>query len=106
MTETYTTGTWTPTPGATEAFIDAWSEFAAWASAMPGAATLRLVQDIADPDRYVSFGAWDSIESVRQWKATSEFRERIARVLEHVAEFHPTELMLVASASDGATTVA
>ena len=106
MTETYTTGTWTPNPGAAEAFVDAWSEFAAWASTMPGAGTLRLVQDTGDPGRYVSFGAWDSIEAVRHWKTTSEFRERIARVLQHVAEFHPTELTLVASASDGETTVA
>jgi heme-degrading monooxygenase HmoA len=72
---------------------------------MPGAGTLRLVRDTGDPGLYVSFGAWDSIEAVRHWKTTSEFRERIARVLAHVAEFHPTELTLVASASDGATTV-
>jgi heme-degrading monooxygenase HmoA len=106
MGEVYTTGTWQPNPGSEEAFVAAWEQFAAWASGMPGAGTLRLARDLKEPGRFVSFGAWDDIEHVRAWKSAPEFRERMARVLQHVGEFHPSELELTAAAGRGAMTAA
>jgi heme-degrading monooxygenase HmoA len=97
----YTTGAWKPNPGSDEAFVEAWSEFASWASSMPGAGTLRLVRDLHEPGRYVSFGDWESIDEVRAWKSSPDFRERMARVLQHVDDFQPTELELVAAADRG-----
>ena len=58
----YTSGTWTPNPGSEDAFVTAWQRFAAWASGMPGAGRLQLVRDLAAPQRFVSFGRWDSID--------------------------------------------
>jgi heme-degrading monooxygenase HmoA len=106
MHEIYTTGTWKPNPGAEDAFIEAWAEFAGWASRMPGAGTLRPTRDVRDEQRFVSFGAWQSNEAVRAWKSAPDFRERMARVLQHVDEFEPTELAVVATAESGATTTA
>jgi heme-degrading monooxygenase HmoA len=97
----YTTGSWRPNPGSEEAFVEAWSEFAGWASSMPGAGALRLVRDLGEPSRFVSFGAWEDIDHVRAWKSSPEFRERMARVLQHVDDFQPTELALVATAQGG-----
>ncbi len=105
MTDIYTMGTWTPAEGKTDAFSEAWAEFAGWASAMPGAGTLRLARDARNPRRFVSFGVWQNVESVRAWKSSPEFRERIARVLQHVDEFEPTELGVVATAESGAAEV-
>jgi heme-degrading monooxygenase HmoA len=102
MSEVYTTGSWKPNPASEQAFVDAWSEFATWASNMPGAGSLRLVRDLHEPGRFVSFGDWGSSEAVRAWKSSPEFRERMAQVLQHVEEFHPTELALVATAEHGA----
>jgi heme-degrading monooxygenase HmoA len=102
MSAIYTTGSWKPNPGSEEAFVEAWSEFAAWASAMPGAGELRLVRDLHEPGRFVSFGDWQDLERVRAWKSSPEFRERMARVLQHVDDFGPTELELVATAEQGA----
>src|SRR5262249_36329637 len=51
---------------------------------------------------FVSFGEWETIEQVRGWKTSPEFKERMARVLQHVDEFRPAELALVASAEHGA----
>src|SRR5262249_42064890 len=99
--EVYTTGSWKPNPGSEEAFVDAWKAFAGWASARPGAGTLRLVRDLQEPGRFVSFGAWESLDHVRAWKGSPEFRERMAQVLQHVDDFRPTELELVAAAEDG-----
>ena len=37
MSEIYTTGSWKPNHSSEQAFLEAWTEFAAWASSMPGA---------------------------------------------------------------------
>ena len=103
VSTTYTSGTWKPNPGSEEAFVAAWEQFAAWASSMPGAGRLHLVQDLREPDRFVSFGAWEKLDQVRGWKSSPEFRERMARVLQHVDEFQPAELRLIASAENGTT---
>lgn len=105
MTEIGTTGTWRVTPSKEEAFVDAWSEFAAWASATPGAGTLRLSRDRRNQDRFVSFGIWESDEAVRAWKAAPEFKERIARVIQHVEDFEATELAVLATAESGVATL-
>ena len=106
MSEIYTTGSWKPKAGSEEAFIEAWSEFAGWASGMPGAGRLQLTRDIRDPGRFLSFGGWGSIDAVRDWKGSSEFRERMARVQQHVDEFEPTELVVVATAEAGKPSIA
>lgn len=105
MAETVTTGTWIVDEAKSAAFVEAWADFATWVSSLPGAGTLRLGRDSADPTRFVSFAPWASIEAVHAWKSTPEHRERIARVLQHVEDFHNAELELVVSAVDGAATV-
>ena len=68
MDELYTTGTWQPYSGRQEAFVEAWTEFAVWTSSRPGAGT-SLTRDTGDPGRFVSFGAWETGEAVRDWKS-------------------------------------
>jgi heme-degrading monooxygenase HmoA len=104
MSEIYTTGRWKPNTGKEDAFARAWADFAAWASTMRGAGTLRLARDVRDVEIFVSFGRWNSIEAVRAWKSAPDFRDGIARVLQHVAEFEPTELAVVATAEAGRAT--
>lgn len=101
MTEVYTTGTWRPKPGHEDLFVAAWTEFARWASEHEGSGMLRLTRDLADPGRYVSFGPWVTIEHVRAWKGSDQFRERIGRVREHVDEFTPDELETLARVEEG-----
>jgi heme-degrading monooxygenase HmoA len=97
----YTSGHWQPAAGSEEAFVAAWQEFAAWASGRPGAGRLQLLRDLRQPEQFVSFGDWESVEDVRDWKRSPEFRERMARVLQHVDEFTPAELAPVAVAERG-----
>ena len=98
MADVYTTGSWKPFPGQEEAFVEAWVEFASWASELLGAGTAHLARDFRDPERFVSFMAWESIDSVRDWKGSPEFKQRMSLVQEHVDKFAPTELEVVASA--------
>jgi heme-degrading monooxygenase HmoA len=97
----YTTGRWKPNAGKEDAFVEAWRRFAAWASGRPGARALRLARDASRQDVFVSFATWESVDAVRAWKSAPDFRERLARVLQHVDEFEPSELTVVASAPDG-----
>lgn len=101
MTEVYTTGSWKPNAGQEDAFVEAWRDFARWASDMPGAGTVRLARDLRDPERFVSFAAWESIEAVRAWKSSPEFKERMGRVQVHVDKFAPTELEVVVALEGG-----
>jgi heme-degrading monooxygenase HmoA len=95
MPETYTSGTWVVKEGEEDAFVAAWTEFVEWASEQPGSGTFRLVRDVEDPSRFMSFAPWESFEAQRAWKETDEFRERMARVQQHVAEFTPSVYELV-----------
>lgn len=98
-----TTGTWHVTAGRETDFVRAWTEFARWAGTHPGADILRLGRDVADPSRFVSHGVWADASSAHGWKGSPEFRERMALVLQHVDEFQPAELDLVATVeSEGA----
>lgn len=101
MEKIYTTGRWKANAGKEAAFVDAWVRFAAWASGMPGAGELRLTRDEREREVFVSFGAWESVDAVHAWKSAPEFRERLAHVLQHVDEFEPSELTVVASAHAG-----
>ena len=91
----YTTGSWKPFPGREDAFLEAWAEFMTWATSLPGAGAAVLGRDERDPGRFVSFAAWESIDAVRGWKDSPEFKLRMGRVQEHVDKFAPTELGVV-----------
>ena len=95
MAETYTNGVWIVKDGEDEAFVAAWREFASWGHTWPGCGTLRLVRDVGEPNRYMSFGPWKSFDHQQAWKDDPEFRERIGRVRVHVDDFTPSVLELV-----------
>jgi heme-degrading monooxygenase HmoA len=103
LPEVYASGSWRPKEGHEGAFVEAWCDFARWMSGLDGAGTVRLTRDVRDPGRYVSFSAWAGLEQMRAWKESVEFRPRMAKVQEHVAEFTPSELEVVAAIEHGAT---
>jgi heme-degrading monooxygenase HmoA len=101
MYEIFTNGRWEVEPANEEAFVAAWSEFAAWASDRPGAGTLRLARDTRNPGRFVSFGRWDDAGAVQAWKGSAEFKERIGRVVKHTTDFEPTEHVTLVKVTGG-----
>ena len=58
---------------------------------MPGAGEALLTRDLRDPERFVSFLPWESLEAIRGRKTHSEFKERMSRVQQHVDKFAPIE---------------
>lgn len=95
MPETYTMGFWTAKVGEEDALASAWTEFAEWIKDQSGVQTLRLVRDLNEPAKFISFADWDGIDSIHAWKAMPEFKERIGRVKQHTDDFTASEAELV-----------
>jgi heme-degrading monooxygenase HmoA len=105
MYEIFTYGRFEVEQGNEEAFVEAWSEFATWASERPGAGTLRLVRDVRSAGRFVSFGQWDDADAIQAWKSAAEFKERLGRVVKQATEFEPTELVTMVKVTGGTVEV-
>jgi heme-degrading monooxygenase HmoA len=86
-----------------DAFAEAWAAFAAWASTKPGVGRMMLAHDVDEPELFISVGEWQSIDAIRSWKSSPEFRERIGQVLQYVSEFESKNLELVVTAESGSS---
>ena len=90
MPELCTCGIWQVTPGSEENFVSAWRDLAAWTvEHTPGAGAATLVQDTAQPHRFVSFGPWESAEAIDAWRASSGFQERVGKMQALLEAFEP-----------------
>ena len=101
MYEIFTNGRWEVEPENEEAFIDAWSELATWISQQPGAKTVWLVRDVRNAGRFYSNGQWEDAEAVRTFKSSPQFKEHLARVVQHTTEFEPTEHVTLRKVENG-----
>ena len=96
MGEVYSSGIWKVKDGEEQEFVAAWTDFANWLSTMPGSGTARLTQDVSNPGHYLSFAPWESMDQLQAWKNDPEFPKHMGPVQQHVAEFTPQEMELVA----------
>ena len=93
MASPYTVGIWTAKPGRADEFVAAWTEFATWTkSAVQGTTWVKLLRDRDDPNRFVSVGPWDSLESIEAWRANEGWAERVGRIKELLAGFEAITL--------------
>ncbi len=97
----YTLGIWTVRPGKGASFVKVWEEFAKWtAQNIAGSGTGYLLQDSANPEKYISFGQWESGEAVSVWRERPEFKAFAAKARDLCSEFQPHSMMLVASSEE------
>jgi heme-degrading monooxygenase HmoA len=90
MDELYTCGTWTVAPGREDDFVAAWQDLASWTAAnVAGADWATLVQDAERPERFLSFGPWESAAAIDAWRGSDGFRERVGRIRELLEAFEP-----------------
>ncbi|HVP25739.1 MAG TPA: antibiotic biosynthesis monooxygenase family protein [Methanomicrobiales archaeon] len=93
----FAAGIWDVRPGNEKAFIEAWKEFSAWtALRQKGSGYGNLLQDMDNPSRFISFGPWDDLESVKAWRQQPEFRKAIIRFTELCDRITPGTFRLVA----------
>lgn len=96
MSTPYTSGIWTVKPERVEEFIAAWTELAEWSEVnAPGARRARLLRDLNNPDRFVSFGPWDSIDAIERWRSMEGWKERVGKLRDMLIGFEALTLELV-----------
>ncbi len=94
----YTLATWVVKPGNESAFIKAWDDFAHWTSMnQKGAQDAVLVQDSENSRKFISFGPWQDMDTVTQWRSTPEFKKAFAKFRELCIEIQPLTLHCVAT---------
>jgi len=92
----YTSGLWTVKPGKEADFVAAWEELAKWVVEKLGAEEAHLLQDLEQPQRFISFGPWKDLGSIKAWRERSEFAEFIAKMKELCVDIQPRTLKSVA----------
>jgi heme-degrading monooxygenase HmoA len=97
MSAPYTHTSWIVKPGREDEFVERWSDWADWSHREGLEAHALLLRDADHPERFVSFGPWESLQAIRNWRALAGYQERVARLREVVDEFEPRTLEVVAS---------
>jgi heme-degrading monooxygenase HmoA len=74
----FVSGNWQVTKGKEAEFVRKWTEFLEWSKdASPGFVKAILIQDVADPNHYISMGYWGSEEERRAWQSNPTFAEKL-----------------------------
>ncbi len=98
--EPYQSGRWLVNMGSEDEFIERWTTFTQWSlDNIPGARSYVLLRDDAEARRFVSFGAFENQEAVKQWRERPEFTELRNACIELCEEFEPHEYTVAASPS-------
>jgi heme-degrading monooxygenase HmoA len=99
MAQLFTSGDWLVKEGKEGDFVKAWRELAEWtAGNVSGAGWATLLRDRDDPRRFLSFGPWQSLESIEAWRSSEGFQERVGLMRELLEDLHPRTLDVVAEA--------
>ncbi|HYI45313.1 MAG TPA: antibiotic biosynthesis monooxygenase family protein [Actinomycetota bacterium] len=81
MSELFTCGRWQVAPGKEDEFVAAWRELADWTStSISGAGWAKLLRDRENPNVFLSFGRWDSMGALQEWRSAGGFTERIGKM--------------------------
>ena len=92
----YTHTTWSVKPEQEDEFVRRWSEWAEWSHREGLDAPALLLRDLDNPGTFISFGAWQSVAAVKNWRTLTGYNERVARLREVVDRFEPRTLEVTA----------
>jgi hypothetical protein len=96
----YRVGSWTVRPGQLDAFIEAWQEFAEWVlEQLPEGGGAFLLQDLDDPQDFVSYAALTMPERTEELLASAESASRMRSVMELCERVQPHRMQVVARPS-------
>ena len=96
METTYTHTTWHVQLGRENEFVERWREWADWSRREGFEAQALLLRDLEHPQTFVSFGPWESVAAVRNWRKLPGYQARVARLSEFVESFEPRTLEIAA----------
>jgi heme-degrading monooxygenase HmoA len=90
----FTCGIWTVRDGSEEEFVTRWTALVSSAEASPGAESFLLIQDRQDPQRFISFGAWEDWTSADGWRSSEAFMDRMGECRELCEDFRSNDSTL------------
>jgi heme-degrading monooxygenase HmoA len=96
MENPYTHTTWHVKAGQEDEFVERWGAWVDWSHRAGLTAPALLLRDRESPQTFVSFGPWESMDAVRNWRALAGYQERVARLSEVVDSFEPRTLEVTA----------
>jgi heme-degrading monooxygenase HmoA len=91
----YTHTTWRVKDGHEDDFIARWQEWVDWSRRQGLSAAALLLRDVEDPHVFVSFGPWENLSAIRNWRGLAGYHERVALMREAVESFEPRTLGVV-----------
>jgi heme-degrading monooxygenase HmoA len=94
----YTAGNWTVKRGREDEFVALWRELADWSARAFPDARGTLLRDREQPNRFLSFGPWESVEQIEAWRSAPEWQELVGRMRELLESFEPGTYDVAASA--------
>ena len=96
MGQPYTHTTWVVRAGRGGGVHPPLAGLRSWTALQGLTASAKLLRDVDQPNRFVSFGPWEDIEHARRWRTLEGFQERIGRLQEVLGSFEPRTLEQVA----------
>jgi heme-degrading monooxygenase HmoA len=93
----YTLGIWTVKPGREGDFVRAWVEMGERTKSDFPDATGTLLRDRSQPNRFISFGPWESLERVDQWRNSDAVKDGVGKMRELLDEFIPHTMDVAAA---------
>jgi quinol monooxygenase YgiN len=88
----FTLGVWTVKDGCEDNFVRAWRDFAERTKEDFSDATATLLRDREQPNRFVSFGPWESLDQIEQWRNSNTFQAGVGEIRELLEDFAPSTL--------------
>ncbi len=88
----YSLTTWIVKPENEDEFVRRWTEFADWSAAEGLSASAKLLRDVDDRSRFISFGPWETLDSIRRWRTLPDHQKHVEALSEVVDHFEPRTL--------------
>lgn len=85
-------GIWTVKEGHEENFVRAWRDFARRTQEDFPDATATLLRDRDQPNRFVSFGPWDSLDQIERWRSSQTFQNGVGTIRDLLESFAASTL--------------
>jgi quinol monooxygenase YgiN len=92
VTRVWTHGTWVVRAGSEDAFVAAWTAFAASADPGLGGDRPTLARDRDRPNVFLSWGSWPSLDAVDAFRASPGFASFVEGVRPLLSSFEPMTL--------------
>ena len=100
----YTAAIWNVKPGREDEFLNLWQSLGERTRETFPRASGTLLRDRDRPQRFLSFGPWDSIAQVEEWRSSPAFQETIRRLQDVLESFEAATWDVAARAGESALT--